>query len=123
MPNSETLLVCVISNYRYNENMAEIRIKKSKKAHTDQLGRSIPKRPIYLFREKREGMGRENKDITYFKAFYHYLMFYFMTNPSERPKRSLIQSYNSLLYFKFNFLLLLSSIPQLVPRWGKIRID
>lgn len=58
-------------------------------------------------------MDREDKDMTYFKTFFffHYLMFYFMTNPSERTKRSLIQSYHPLLYFKSNSLSLLSSIP------------
>lgn len=50
-----------------------------------------------LFRED-----REDKDMTYFKTyiyFHHYLMLYFMTNPSERTKKefSSILSSPSLL--------------------------
>lgn len=49
---------------------------------------------------EREGMHREQRDITYFKTgilLCHYFMLYFMTNPSERTKTSLISSPSPVL--------------------------
>lgn len=57
-------------------------------------------------------MDREEKDITYFKTcilLCHYLILYFMTNPSERTKTSLISSPPPLLSVPFP--LPLCSIP------------